>query len=352
MRTYRLALIGFGNVGQGLATILRDHGEALAARHKARFPIVAVVTARRGSLYDPNGLDPAALLAAAEAGGSLESLPAAHHGWDALTTVVESNADVVVEVTPTDTATGDPAATTIRAALRDGRHVVTANKGPIALHYPELAGLAAANGVALGVEATVMGGTPVMRLGSRLLGDAGVRSAQGILNGTTNFILTKMETEGMEYGEALTLAQKLGYAEADPTADVEGYDALAKIVILANVLLGASLKTQDVARQGITSITRDDVVRARQEGFRFKLIAQAKKEGGAVKASVAPRKLPLSDPLAGVMGAQNALSLVTDLMGKVTIQGAGAGKTETGFSILSDMLAIHRRLKKTRTQVL
>jgi homoserine dehydrogenase len=340
MRTYRLALIGFGNVGQGLATILRDHGEALAARHKARFPIVAVVTARRGSLYDPNGLDPAALLAAAEAGGSLESLPAAHHGWDALTTVVESNADVVVEVTPTDTATGDPAATTIRAALRDGRHVVTANKGPIALHYPELAGLAAANGVALGVEATVMGGTPVMRLGSRLLGAAGVRSAQGILNGTTNFILTRMGA-GETYEAALAEAQASGYAEADPTADVEGYDAAVKTVILGNLLLGGRLGMADVDRRGITRLTVDDVRSARAEGEVWKLIGRVERDGERLTASVRPTRLPLSHPLAAVGGASNALTLTTDLLGDVTLIGPGAGRVETGYALLSDLLAIH-----------
>jgi len=151
-----------------------------------------------------------------------------------------------------------------------------------------------------------------------------------------------METEGMDYGPALALAQKLGYAEADPTADVEGFDALAKIVILSNVLMGGSLKTSDVKRKGISSISLADVAAAKKEGCRFKLIAQAKKDGDAVAASVSPQKLPLSDPLAGVMGAHNALSFDTDLMGKVTIQGAGAGRIETGFSILSDLLAISR----------
>jgi len=146
----------------------------------------------------------------------------------------------------------------------------------------------------------------------------------------------------MDYGPALALAQKLGYAEADPTADVEGFDALAKVVILSNVLLGGSLKTTDVPRKGISAITMADVAAAKAQGFRYKLIGQARSENGVITASVSPQKLPLSDPLAGVMGAQNALTLDTDLMGKVTIQGAGAGKLETGFAILSDILAVHR----------
>ena len=179
-----------------------------------------------------------------------------------------------------------------------------------------------------------MSGTPVFHLAESGLAGNTVREVKGILNGTTNFILTKMETEGMDYGPALALAQKLGYAEADPTADVEGFDALAKVVILSNVLLGGSLKTTDVPCKGISSITKADVEAAKAQGFRYKLIGHAKSENGVVTASVSPQKLPLSDPLAGVMGAQNALSLETDLMGKITIQGAGAGKIETGFAIL------------------
>jgi homoserine dehydrogenase len=147
----------------------------------------------------------------------------------------------------------------------------------------------------------------------------------------------------MEYAQALALAQKLGYAEADPTADVEGFDALAKVVILSNVLLGASLKPSDLKPEGISRISRADVLQAKKEGFRYKLIGYTRRGPNGVEAGVSPRKVRLSDPLAGVMGAHNALTFDTDLMGRVTISGPGAGKTETGFSILSDMLAIHRR---------
>jgi homoserine dehydrogenase len=155
-----------------------------------------------------------------------------------------------------------------------------------------------------------------------------------------------MEQDSMDYADALKLAQELGYAEADPTADVEGYDAVAKIVILSNVLLDGNISPADVRREGITALSKDQVLAARAEGFRYKLIAQARKAGRRVEASVSPRKLPLSDPLAGIMGAHNALTFDLDLMGKITIQGAGAGKIETGYSILSDILAIHSRLRR------
>ncbi len=187
-----------------------------------------------------------------------------------------------------------------------------------------------------------MSGTPVFSLFEGGLAGNDIREIRGILNGTTNFILSKMEEDGMEYAEALKLAQKLGYAEADPTADVEGYDALAKVVILSNVLLGASLKPSDLKPEGISRISRSDVLRAKDDGFRYKLIAFTRRGPNGVEAGVAPQKIPLSDPLAGIMGANNALTFDLDLMGKVTISGPGAGKTETGYSILSDMLAIHR----------
>jgi homoserine dehydrogenase len=256
--------------------------------------------------------------------------------------IEKCEADIIAELTYTDIKTGEPATSYIRKALRMGKHVVTSNKGPAALYYKDLSELARQNGLQFRIEGTVMSGTPVFHLFESGLAGNGIREVRGILNGTTNFILSKMEQDGMEYADALALAQKLGYAEADPTADVEGFDALAKVVILSNVLLGGSLKTTDVPCKGISSITKADVEAAKAQGFRYKLIGHAKSENGVITASVSPQKLPLSDPLAGVMGAQNALSLETDLMGKITIQGAGAGKLETGFAILSDILAVHR----------
>jgi len=191
-----------------------------------------------------------------------------------------------------------------------------------------------------------MSGTPVFNLFESGFAGNTIREIKGILNGTTNFILTKMEEENMAYDDALKLAQNLGYAEADPTADVEGYDALAKIVILSNVLLGGNLSPADADREGIAALSKEKILEAKKEGYRYKLIASTRKEKGRIEASVSPQKLPLSDPLAGVMGANNALTFDLDLLGKVTIQGPGAGKIETGYSILIDILAIHRQLSK------
>ncbi|MEM4731910.1 MAG: homoserine dehydrogenase [Desulfurococcaceae archaeon] len=168
-----------------------------------------------------------------------------------------------------------------------------------------------------------------------------------MVNGTTNYILTRME-EGLTYEEALREAQKLGYAEADPTLDVEGWDAAIKAVILANVIMGPSITIKDVEREGITRITTEDIKKAREEGCRIKLVAEVSKNGDNVKASVRPRKIPLTHPLANVMGVTNALTLETDHLGLLTIVGPGAGRIETGQAILSDILAIHRYISLGR----
>ncbi len=344
----KIGLIGCGTVGQGLLEILDRKSEYLKDAYGFESRIVAVTDKLKGSILVPQGIDIRHLLTLLAAGKRVDEYfreGATAEVIDPLDMIEKCEADIIAELTYTDIKTGEPATSYIKKALRTGKHVVTSNKGPAALYYGELSKLARQNNLHFRIEGTVMSGTPVFSLCEAGLAGNEYHEIKGILNGTTNFILSKMELEGMEYGEALALAQKLGYAEADPTADVEGYDALAKIVILSNVLLGGELTTADVKREGIAGLSRSLVMTAKEQGFRYKLIAQTKKVGAKIEASVSPQKLPLSDPLAGVMGAHNALTFDTDLMGKVTIQGAGAGKIETGYSILSDILAIHRHLK-------
>lgn len=334
---YRLALIGFGTVAQGLARLLLERGEALRARYGARFEVSAIATRTRGTVYDPQGLD----LERALAAEGLEGAGPAYAG-SPLELIREAGVDVVVENTPTNLEDGQPALDHVRAALKIGKHVVTANKGPIALAYRQLDALAQENGVRLLFEGTVLSGTPVLNLARWGLAGCRLRAVRGILNGTTNYILSQMEA-GMDYDEALAQAQALGYAEADPTADVEGWDALAKVVILANVLMGANLKVAEVARQGITHLTAREVERAKAQGRRWKLIGQVVRDGPTLRASVEPTLLPLDDPLAGVGAAGNALTFETDVLERVTVIGAGAGGPQTGFALLNDLLELHRR---------
>lgn len=334
----RLALIGFGNVGQGLAQILVKNAGIYREHFDVDFKIVAVCDMLKGSVYHPQGLEPAVLLEAVQS-GTLDNVTAPFHGWDALKTIRESNADVVVEMTYTDLKTGEPAISHVTAAFEAKKHVVTTNKGPVALKYASLKELARTNGVQFGVEGTVMSGTPTLRLGTDLLAAAGVKRVLGILNGTTNFILTRMAS-GESYASALKEAQQLGYAEADPAGDVEGFDAAGKVVILASLLMGANLSMQDVKREGITGLTVEDISAARTAGECWKLIGTVEKTENGVSASVRPTRLPLSHPLAGVGGATNAVTFSTDLLGDVTLIGPGAGRLATGYAVIVDLLEI------------
>lgn len=342
MEKLRLAIIGFGNVGQGFVQILHDQGEALTQQLGIHLPIIAVCDAIKGNVYHPDGLHPATLLDAIRRDGTLDSVPAPIRDWDALATIEKSNADVIIEVTPTDLKTGEPASTYLRSALQQGKHIITTNKGPIALHYGELQTLAQANHLQIGIEGTVMSGTPALHLARHLLKTDVIQRVQGIVNGTTNYILTRME-EGMPYTDALHEAQRHGYAETDPTGDVEGYDTAAKMMILAHLLMGGSCPLAEVKRIGMARITPQDIDAARERGLVWKLVGTIEKQEERVKVSVLPQRLPLTHPLALIRGTTNALTFTTQLRGDVTIIGPGAGRIETGSAIIADLLALHRR---------
>jgi homoserine dehydrogenase len=334
----KLAFIGFGVVGQGLAEILLKKKDELKKQFGFDWSVVAVSDFKLGSALDNKGLDLSKVLALAK-DGKISSYPGAVTGLDAVETIKRAEADIVVEVTYTDVKTGEPAYTHFKAALESGKHLVTTNKGPTALFFAELSKIAASKGVQFRYEGTVVAGTPVIDMAQMCLAGNEISEVRGILNGTTNFILTKME-QGQAYKDVLAEAQKLGYAEADPTADVEGFDALAKVVILSKSLMGADISTADVDRTGITGISLEDVEAAKKDGKRWKLIGKVTRDGSGVKASVRPEKVALTDPLASVGGATNALTFVTDLLGEVTVVGPGAGRIETGYALLIDMLTI------------
>jgi len=249
---------------------------------------------------------------------------------------------VMCEATYTDIQTGEPATSHIRGAMERGMHIVTTNKGPVALHYKALDGLAKEKGVRFLFEGTVMSGTPLINFIRENLAGCEIKEIKGILNGTTNYILTRME-EGLSYEEALLKAQELGYAEAVPDADVLGWDALAKVTILAKYVFGADMKPFDYPCEGITGISATAIAEAKARDKRFKLIGKVWRERSLVKASVAPEEVDLAHPLASIMGATNAVTVTTDTLGDVTVVGPGAGKEATGFSMLADLIAIGGR---------
>ncbi len=332
----RLLLIGFGTVGQGLAELLIEKEKELLDEYGLGIRVIGISDMLKGSVYKADGINLRKALELAKSGYKISDLPEKYEG-DALSMIKTADADMMVEATYTDIKTAEPATSHIRTALEKGTHVTTTNKGPTALYFHELSRLAKDKGVKFLFEGTVMSGTPLLNLIREALAGCFVSEIKGILNGTTNYILSQME-EGHAYGQVLKKAQELGYAEAVPDADVLGWDALAKVTILANAVFGAKCKPDDFPCQGITDITVDAIMEAKSRGKRFKLIGRVWREGSQVRGSVSPEEVDMAHPLAGIMGATNAVTISTDTLGDVTIVGPGAGRTETGYSVLVDII--------------
>ncbi len=335
----RLLFIGFGTVGQGLAELLVRKKELLKNTYGMDIQVMGIADKIKGSIANPEGINLSDVLEKVSKGGDLSDFPGIGFEGEALDMIQQVEADVMLEATYTDIETGEPATSHIRRAIERGMHVVTTNKGPVALNYKELNGLAEEKGVRFLFEGTVMSGTPLINFIRENLAGCSIQEIKGILNGTTNYILTRME-EGLSYEEALKKAQELGYAEAVPDADVLGWDALAKVTILAKYVFGADVKPFDYPCEGITGITAASIAEAKARNKRFKLIGKVWRDGSIVKASVAPEEIDLAHPLASIMGATNAVTITTDALGDVTVIGPGAGKEATGYSMLVDLIAI------------
>ncbi|WP_105373339.1 homoserine dehydrogenase [Neorhizobium huautlense] len=341
MTVYNIALIGFGGVNRALAELIATRNPQWQRDLGFSLNIVAVSDLYLGSVISPNGLDAKTLIEANFTKGGFGQLSGGSAEADNETIIKTAPADIIVEATFTNPKDGEPAVSHCRWALQTGKHVVTTNKGPVAIAAQELKDLAKVNGLHFEYEGSVMSGTPVIRMAEKTLGGAELKGFEGILNGTSNFILGRMEG-GLDFASAVKEAQELGYAEADPTADVEGFDVRLKVVILANELLGAKLRPEDVTCNGISKLSLADIEEATQAKSRWKLIGSAVRNAdGRVSGNVSPKQLPLEHPLAGVNGATNAVSLNTELLGSVTITGPGAGRIETAYALLSDIVAIH-----------
>lgn len=344
MNRHDLALIGFGGVNRALAEIIHTRADELAIELGFELRVVAITDLRLGSLMQSDGIDLGAVFRMAD-GATFAGLPGGVAVPQNDYVIRTSTADIVVEATFTNPVDGEPAVSHVRAALESGKSVTTTNKGPVALAGAALNRIAAGNGVRFEYEGAVMSGTPVLRFASEMLPGTRISAVQGILNGTSNYVLGQMET-GMTLADAVAEAQALGYAEADPSADIEGSDVQLKVVILANEILGAHITTADVERRGISGLTPADLAEAAADGTRWKLIGTARRdEEGRVIATVEPVALPLTHPLAGISGPTNAVSFDTDLLGTVTVSGPGAGRIETAYALLSDIIAIdaHQR---------
>ncbi len=327
----RIAIFGFGAVGRGVAEVLLRKGDRLR-RIFGDFKVVAV-TDSKGGLVDDDGVD---LAEAIEIKRKRKRLP---EGITTLDVIENVEFDVCVEVTVTNIDDGEPGLTHIRECLKRGIDVVTSNKGPLVVAYRDLSKLAERNGARLMFEATVGGAMPLIKLVRNDLAGNEIYAIRGILNGTCNYILSRMEKERLSYDQILAEAKELGIAEADPSYDVEGIDAAAKLVIIANALMGMDVRFEDVERVGITKITPEAFEVAMEKGYTIRLIAEVDKVEGVLRVS--PRLVPIQHPLA-IGGTLNAAQIKTDLAGDVVVVGKGAGSKETASAIVSDLVELFR----------
>ncbi|MGB7539188.1 MAG: homoserine dehydrogenase [Anaerolineales bacterium] len=339
MKTYNLFFLGFGTIGRALARLLQEKESILRETYAASFQLAGVATRRHGCAWNPAGLDSAEILRLADAGERIGKRSFEEAELESL--LKESQADVLVEITPTDRGNGEPAVSHIRAALRGGRHVVTANKGPAAFAYRDLRDLARKAGRRFLFEASVMDGTPVFSMQREALPAARILGFRAILNSTTNYLLTRME-KGMDFEEAVQAAQGVGIAETDPLADVEGWDAVLKVAALVNVMMDFPLAPAAVTRQGIGRLDPAEVRRAREEGRPFKLVCRAVRTADGVAGSVRPEQVSMDDPLASVGGTGTILFLETDSLPGLIIGGTAPSAKTTAYGLLSDLLAIAR----------
>ena len=324
----KITLLGFGTVGQGLAEALAEKKHFFDERG-LDFDLVAVADSQ-SSAWDPGGLDPAVLVERKRNTGTVGD-----SDKTALKLLREVETDIVVEVTPGNPKSGEPALSHIREALNSSMHVVTANKMPLALHFAELRETSAKKGARLRYSACVGGGMPVLETGLECREVEEISAIEGVLNATSNFILTRMGDEGSDYGTALAEAQALGYAEADPSLDVEGFDAAAKLVILADHVMGRSLTLADVnPLRGIRGITPSDVRSAASKGKAVRPLAQV-----GETAEVGPREVELRSPL-NVYGATNVVVFRCEESGERVIAGASGGGVATSRAVLRDIVAI------------
>jgi len=366
MRTVLLSIVGLGTVGRWVADAVARHEPWLRQAHDVHVRIVGAATRHGGFVYRAAGLDLAGVRARAEARRSFADLPDVQcwptaleglaatldrdHSSDARATAMPPLC-VVAETSNTNPRDPEPALSHIRLALERGAHVVTSSKGACAAAAVELRATAQANGVQCRMESTVMSGTPALSTITEGLAGASVTAVRGILNGTVNYILTRM-AEGLSYATALAEAQAVGFAEPDPADDVEGHDAVAKTRILAAVAFGRQLGEAEVRRAGIADLTTADVERAMRSGQRVRHVATITRNAdSSLTAAVEPVALPDADALARVDGVLNALQVETDVVRRVLVVGPGAGIEQAGQGVFADLIAViaHSRRASPRS---
>ncbi|MFI5416841.1 MAG: homoserine dehydrogenase [Nitrososphaerales archaeon] len=334
----RIIICGFGTVAQSLAKLLVSRTDDLYAKYGLKPRIVGAFDSKGGAI-EPSGLDLNRLVEVKKKFGTIKNYDKPKKNWSGLDIINNVEADVLIETTASNYKDAEPGMSHIISAMKNGMHVISVNKGPLALAFPSLMELATYNQVLLKFSGTVGGGTPILDYAKNSLRGEQITSFAGILNGTTNYILTNME-RGMSFVEALKDAKSRGYVEADESLDLDGFDAAAKLVILANWVMGMKVTMPDIKRTGIRNVTTKDIKDAAKKNCAIKLIASCDKE-----LVVSPREISTDDPLC-VNGTLNAISFTSEHSGTQTIIGKGAGGTETASSILRDLLDIRKEISR------
>jgi homoserine dehydrogenase len=341
MAHYKLAFIGFGNVARALARLLLRKEGLLKSKYGISFSATGIATGSHGFAVDPDGFDLIECVEAVEAGGSLDKftkIPATN----SLEVIKESQADFMFENSPVNHSTGQPAIDHVRTALELGMGVSTANKGTVVHGYRELTALAASQGRKFYFESTVLGGSPLFSVFRETMPAADLISFQGILNSTTNIILSRME-RGESFDEAVKYCQSIGVAETDPSADVDGWDAAIKVAALVTVLMDTPFTPQQVERKGIREITPEMIVQAKASGKRWKLVCAAERVGDGIRASAKPELVPMSSPLYSMEDSTTGVAFRTDVLGDYSIveserEGMVAGPIPTAYGLFADFV--------------
>lgn len=335
-----VGLIGFGGVGKAFIKLLIDKEKYLLDKYNRTISIKYIIKSD-GGVYNPKGINLKELISFLENGHVIQE----YKYWQDVNidSIIENNdIDTLVELTSTNIVDGEPGLTHIRKALENNINVVTGNKGPILLKYKELNQTAKRSGLALKIGCTTGGALPSINGGIYDVAGAEINSIEGILNGTTNYILSEMTNNEISYEEALQIAQKLGIAEADPTLDVEGFDSASKIVILANVLMDTDIKLEDLNIEGITKVNKEGLKALKNEGMKIKLIAKVERSNEDIKVYVKPIAIDNNHPLYSVDYKNKGIYFNTDTLGDIALIGGASGTINAAASILRDIVLIDR----------
>lgn len=336
----KIGIIGYGGVGKALVRLLHMQKDLLS---RENLPItVNYIIDYYGGIYNPVGIDLSALIDFTEKEKDITKFAGGNSNLSVSVMAEDPEIDLAVIMTPTNKETGQPGLGYAQSLLKAGKHVVISDKGPVMLSYHNLAELACEKSVQLGIGCTTGGALPSVNGGVIDMAGSQISSIEGVLNGTTNFILKYMEDHHCEYAEALKIAQDCGIAETNPSLDVEGWDTAGKLLILTNVLMNEDKTLSDISVEGITELTAQDIRTAAEEGCKYKLIGKTVRTGDMLKMTVKPEKVKSDHLLYSVEGKNKAVRYVSDTLGELAIIGGASGVIPAAASILRDIVNIHR----------